>query len=76
MNAKELPSGQIIDHSDDIFISNIKMINNTYQFNITWASRVCETLKYDNIDMCLKDRNYIKNFIIPITPSNPVMICD
>lgn len=78
-SAVELPSGQIIDLTDVIFVSNIKIkdsvLDSFFEFNVTWASRVCETLKYKDRESCERDRDFIKSKIIPQDLSEPMMIC-
>lgn len=74
-SAVELPSGQIINLTDVIFVSNIKIKDSFFEFNVTWASRVCETLKYIDKESCERDRDFIKSKIIPRDLSEPMMIC-
>lgn len=71
----ELPSGQIIDLTDVIFVSNIKLKESFFEFNVTWASRVCETLKYIDWESCERDRDFIKTKIISDNLSEPAMVC-
>lgn len=59
----ELPSGQLINLNDVIFVGNIKEVNNHYEFNVVWATKACEKLIYVNEKSCEIDREYIKKQI-------------
>lgn len=78
----ELPSGRLIDLTDVIYVGNIKMRDENFEFDIVWANRIHEKLVYDyDAKACVEDREYIRkklmnidNINYTITPTQ--MICD
>lgn len=78
----ELPSGRLIDLTDVIYVGNIKMREENFEFDIVWANRIHEKLIYDyDVKTCMEDREYIKNKLISIdntnyTSTSTQMICD
>ena len=79
----ELPTGHILDIEDIIFVSGIKTCFDDktydithYEFNIIWANRALETLKYDHLEYCNLDREALKKELFNDLTPKPEMICE